>query len=222
MLALSQTQLATVWGDASETAGANSLTKRYKHFCTRERPFLYLQKPFYWPIRGTISRYICCCVRKWGAFLRLMRSRMLPFKRSIMGCAESGPSNAYFYSVSGGTGTTYSRGRANYRACSSGHHGENEVLRGKLSLFTYGIFFCVGLGVLPVSFLHCAQMPRTAGRLRFLHSQCEICNMKVKIGVSEKGPKYISGAAPIKVFLVFWCRASFSRKTVLPTSTKFR
>ena len=35
-------------------------------------------------------------------FLRLMRSKMLPFKRSIMGCAESGPRNAYFYSVSGG------------------------------------------------------------------------------------------------------------------------
>ena len=35
-------------------------------------------------------------------FFHFMRSTMLPFTRSIMGCAESGPWNAYFYSVSGG------------------------------------------------------------------------------------------------------------------------
>ena len=37
--------------------------------------------------RAHIYIYICCCVRKWGAFLRFMRSTMLPFTRSIMGCA---------------------------------------------------------------------------------------------------------------------------------------
>ena len=99
-----------------------------------------------------------------------MRSKMLPFKRSIMGCAESGPRNAYFYSVwRGNPGTTYSCGRAKYRASSSGHHAENEALRGKLSLLTYGIFFCVGYGVLPVSVLQCGHMPRTAGKMGFLH-----------------------------------------------------
>ena len=35
--------------------------------------------------------YIYCCVRKWGVFFHFMRSTMLPFTRSIMGCAESGP-----------------------------------------------------------------------------------------------------------------------------------
>ena len=142
-----------------------------------------------------------------------MRSKMLPFKRSIMGCAQSGPRNAYFYSVSGGNpGTTYSRGRAKYRASSSGHHAENEALQGKLSLFTYGIFFCVGYGVLPVSFLRCAQMPRTAGKMCFLHWRCQILNMKVKIGVSEKGPKYISGAAPIIIFVFFGVAPRFREK----------
>ena len=130
-----------------------------------------------------------------------------------MGCAESGPWNAYFYSVSGGgNGTTYSRGRAKYRASSSGHHAENEALQGKLSLSTYAIFFCVGYGVLPVSFLQCAQMPRTAGKMGFLHWRCQICNMKAKIGVSEKRAKYISGAAPIMIFVFFGVAPRFREK----------
>ena len=104
----------------------------------------------------------------------------------------------------GGTGTTYSRGSAKYGASSSGHHAENEALQGKLSLLTYGIFFCVGYGVLPVSFLQCAQMPRTAGKMGFLHCRCQICNMKAKIGVSEKRAKYISGAAPIMIFVFYF------------------
>ena len=72
-------------------------------------------------IDPTAYIYICCCVRKWGAFLRFNRSIMLPFMRSKMGCAESGAWNPYFYIVSGGGArTSYSRGCAKYRAWSWG------------------------------------------------------------------------------------------------------
>ena len=151
-----------------------------------------------------------------------MRSKMLPFKRSIMGCAESGPRNAYFHSVwRGNPGTSYSRGRAKYRASSSAHHAENEALEGKLSLFTYGIFFCIGYGVLPVSFFQCAHMHRTAGRMGFLHFRCQICNMNAKIGVSEKRPKYICGAAPIMIFVFFGVAPRFRKKRCFQNRRNF-
>ena len=90
--------------------------------------------------------YACCCVRKWGAFLRFNRSIMLPFMHSIMGCTESGASNPYFYSVSGGGGAPdqlFSRVRE-ISGVISGHHAENEVVQSTFLLFIYGIFFWVG------------------------------------------------------------------------------
>ena len=89
--------------------------------------------------------YICCCVRKWGAFLQFNRSIMLPFMRSIVGCAESGASNPYFYSVSGGEAPDqlFSRVRE-ISGVILGHHAENEVVQITVLLFLYGIFFWVG------------------------------------------------------------------------------
>ena len=73
-------------------------------------------------------------------------------------------------------------------------------------------------------FLSCNvhKCPELRGNcVSYIHSG-EICNMKVKIGVSEKGPKYISGAAPIMILVFFGVAPRFREKTVFPTSTKFR
>ena len=81
---------------------------------------------------------------KMGCFLRFDRSIMLPFMRSIMGCAESGASNPYFYSVSGGApDELFSRVRE-ISGVILGHHAENEVVQSTVLLFIYGIFFWVG------------------------------------------------------------------------------
>ena len=93
-----------------------------------------------------------------------------------------------------------------------GHHAENEVVQSTFLLFTYGMCFWVGIGCETGFFFAMCKMPRTAGKIGFLHCRCQICNMKVKIGVSEKRPKYISGAAPIIIFVFFGVAPRFGKK----------
>ena len=64
-------------------------------------------------------------------------------------------------------------------------------------------------------------MPRIAGKMGFLHCWCQICNMKVKIGVSEKRPKYISGAAPIIIFVFFGVAPRFGKKRCFQNRRNF-
>ena len=63
-------------------------------------------------------------------------------------------------------------------------------------------------------------MPRTAGKMGFLHCRSQICNMKVKIGVSEKRAKFISGAAPI-IFAFFGVAPRFRKKRCFQNRRNF-
>ena len=69
--------------------------------------------------------------------------------------------------------------------------------------------------------LRCAKMPRTAGKLGFLHCRSQICNMKVKIGVSEKRPTCSSGAALIIIFVFFGVAPRFCKKRCFQNRRNF-
>ena len=141
--------------------------------------------------------------------------------RSKMGCAESGAWNPYFCSVSRGEPrTSYSRGCAKYLAWSWGIMPKMRLFKAQFcSLYMAS---SSGLDRVWSVFLRCAKMPRTAGKMGFLHCRSQIANMKVKIGVSEKRAKYISGAAPIMIFVFCGVAPCFRQKKVFPKSTKFR
>ena len=57
-------------------------------------------------------------------------------------------------------------------------------------------------------------MPRTAGKMGFLHVQSQNCHTKLKIGVLAKRPKVICWAAPILIFVFFGGAPGFSQKRV--------
>ena len=102
--------------------GEKTAKKNLDQFLTLDLDqFLTLETPNLGPVFNSTA-YIYAVVFENGVlFLRFNRSIMLPSMRSIMGCAESGASNPYFYSVSGGEPrTSYSRGCVKYRAWSWG------------------------------------------------------------------------------------------------------
>ena len=168
--------------------------------------------------------YICCCVRKWGAFLRFNRSIMLPFMRSIMGCAESGASNPYFYSVWGGSpGPVILAGARNIGRDLGAPCRKWGCSKHIFALYIWHLLLG-SIGCEAGFFLRCAKMPRTAGKMGFLHCRSQICNMKVKIGVSEKKGQNLFLVPHPSSFLCFSVsRLVFAKKkTVFPKSTKFR
>ena len=73
----------------------------------------------------------------------------------------------------------------------------------------------------PVFFLRCAKMPRTAGKMGFLHGRSRIASMRLKIGVAEKRPKYSSGAAPIIIFVFFGVAPRFRKKRCFQNRRNF-
>ena len=142
--------------------------------------------------------------------------------RSKMGCAESGASNPYFYSVSGGEpGPVILAGARNIGRDLGAPCRKWGCSKHILALDIWHLLLG-WIGCEAVFFWQCAKMPRTAGKMGFVHCRSQICNMKVKIGVSEKKAKIYFWCRTHHHFCVFWCRASFLQKTVFPKSTKFR
>ena len=183
------------------------------------------KKPNLGPIfDSTTYIYICCCVRKWGAFLRFNRSIMLPFMRSIMGCAESGAWNPYFYSVSGGGGGgpvilagAQNIGRDLGASCRKWGCSKHSFALSIWHLLLGWIGCEAGFFFGDVQ--KCPELRENWG---FYIVALEFANMRLKIGVSEKKGKIYFWCRTHHHFCVFWCRASFSQKKVFPKSTKFR
>ena len=158
-----------------------------------------------------------------GCFLRFNRSIMLPFMRSIMGCAESGASNPYFYSVSGG-GSPGPVILAGARNIVRDLGAPCRKLSYSKHIFALDIWHLLlgWIGREAIFFAMCKNAQNCGKKVFFLHCRSQICNMKVKIGVSKKKAKIDFWCRTHHHFCVFRCRASFLQKTVFPKSTKFR
>ena len=188
----------------------------------KEWPFETTLRNLCWISHIYIYIYAWCCVRKWGALFHFMRSTMLPFTRSIMGCAESGPWNAYVYSVWGGgePGTSYSRGCAKYRAWSWGTMPKMRLLKAHFALYIWHVLLG-WIGCETDFFSQCAKMPRTAGKLGFLHCRCQICNMKVKKAFRKKGQNRFLVAHPSSFLCFFGVAPRFGKKRCFQNRRNF-
>ena len=166
---------------------------------------------------------MCCCVRKWGAFLRFNRSIMLPLMRSKWGAQRPMPENPIFTVFRGvQQRTSYRRAREIYiyiyiyiyiSGVVLGHHAEDEAVQNT---------FCFFLVAPPCGF-HWAccshfqpegKNAQNSGEMGFLHFQSQTCHTKLKIGVLEKMPKCMCWAAPILIFVFFGGAPGFSQQQV--------
>ena len=147
---------------------------------------------------------------------------MLPFMRSIMGCAESGPSNAYFYSVSGGEPrTSYSRGCAKYRAWSWGTMPKMRLFKAHFcSLYMASssgldrvwsrLFFC-----------DVQKCPELREKWVFYIVGVKFATWRSKSGFRKKGQNIFLVPHPSSFLCFLVSRLVFAKK-VFPKSTKFR
>ena len=149
---------------------------------------------------------------------------MLPFTRSIMGCAESGPWNVYFYSVSGGgnPGPVILVGAQNIGRDLGAPCRKWGCSKHIFALYVWHVLLGWIWCETGFFFAMCKNAQNCGENVFFLHCRCQICNMKAKIGVSEKKAKIYFWGRTHHHLCVFWCRASFWQKTVFPKSTKFR
>ena len=148
---------------------------------------------------------------------------MLRFTRSIMGCAESGPWNPYFYSVSGGgnPGPVILAGAQNigrYLGASCRKWGCSK------HIFPLCIWHVLlgWIGCEAGFFFAMCKNAQNCGENGFFTLSVSNCQHEGENrGFGKKGKIYF-WCRTHHDFCVFWCRASFWQKTVFPKSTKFR
>ena len=144
---------------------------------------------------------------------------------SIMGCAESGSWNPYFYSVSrggGGTGPIILGGCAKYRAWSWAPCRKWGCSKHIFALYIWHLLLG-SRGCEAVFFLRCAQMPRIAGKKRgFYMVGLKFATWRSKSGFRKKGQNLFLVPHPSSFLCFSVSRLVFATKMVFPKSTKFR
>ena len=116
--------------------------------------------------------------------------------------------------------TSYSRGCAKYRAWSWGTMPKMRLF--KAHFCSLHMACASGLDRVWNRFLlQCAKMPRTAGKMVFYIVGVKFATWRSKSGFRKKRPKYISGAAPIIIFMFFGVAPRFGKKRCFQNGRNF-